>query len=316
MKVAPRQPTFAQLRILGVLCIGLAQLCCSSGCNDAEDPSRDCSVDAEDGGTDSEMSLDGDVHPGDAETQPDVGEAPALACPTKGGEMIVIPAGPFLFGQGKMEVNIPRPYCIDRTEVTVAAWNRCVADGACTGYDDWERCQAPDPTRSPNQCFPDRDDYPANFVDWFRAESFCRWAGKRLAFGAEWEKAARGTDGRNYPWGDDFHCRYAHTNRGTVYRECRGYLALSNYSVPVGTYPRGVSPYGALDMVGNVEEWIEYRTDRTVPPLESEPGITRGGSFLEGDLTVTAFGGDAMLGPGIMTIGHGIRCAWSPPEED
>jgi len=296
----------------------LLESCCSSGWHDSENPSVDSGPDAQDAdldsGSDADSGTDGDTELDAGDAEIDAEEPPLLECPTKGGDMVVIPPGPFLFGQAKTEVDIPHPYCIDVTEVTVAAWNACVADGECQGYDDWERCTELDPERSPNQCFPDRDDYPANFIDWFRADAFCRWAGKRLPFGAEWEKAARGTDGRTYPWGDEFHCRHAHVGRGTVFRECRGYLSLPNLPVAVGTYPSGVSPYGALDMVGNVKEWIEYRTDLSVPPPESEVGVSRGGDYSEGEWMVTAYSGYAMVGPGITTMGHGFRCAWGAYE--
>ena len=99
-----------------------------------------------------------------------------------------------------------------------------------------------------------------------------------------------------------------------MFRECRGYLGLPNLPVPVGSYPSGASPYGLLDMVGNVKEWIEYRTDLSEPPDESEVGVSRGGAFSEGDFMVTTYFGYAMLGPGITNNTLGFRCAFGPYE--
>ncbi len=126
---------------------------------------------------------------------------------------------------------------------------------------------------------PSRDQYPAVLVTWQQANAYCKWVGGRLPTEAEWEKAARGTDGRIYPWGNEWDVSKANT------AESRREDATS-----VGQFPTGASPYGALDMVGNVWQW----TNSLDKPYPYEPNdgredpkvgglrITRGGSWLFG----------------------------------
>ena len=128
-------------------------------------------------------------------------------------------------------------FYIDTTEVTRAAYKQCVAAGSCSP--------------PPRSCADESWDasslaqYPMTCVDWEQARAFCAWRGLRLPGEAEWERAARGGDGRIYPWGNSKPtCRKAiHAPCGEVPRE-------------VGGRPAGASPYGVLDMAGNVSEWV------------------------------------------------------------
>ena len=178
-------------------------------------------------------------------------------------------------------------YYMDRTEVTNAAYARCVNAGAC---------QPPiltnSLTRDPYFGNPTYDNYPVVYIDWERANTFCQWRNARLPTEAEWEKAARGEDGRLFPWGDD-------PIDGTRANYCDKHCTMSQADLsnddgygdtsPVGSYPDGASPYGIFDMVGNASEWVAdwYQKDYyTISPLENPAGPAsgdlrgvRGGSF-------------------------------------
>jgi formylglycine-generating enzyme required for sulfatase activity len=132
-------------------------------------------------------------------------------------------------------------YWIDQTEVTNAMYAGCVAAGVC-------EAPLPDDDEFTAELFYDRpgyEDFPIVNVNWFHAQAYCEWAGRRLPTEAEWEKAARGTDGRTYPWGEEADCLRAN------YEDC-----AINSLTRTGRYPKGASPYGALDMAGNVTEWV------------------------------------------------------------
>lgn len=156
-------------------------------------------------------------------------------------------------------------FLIDRTEVTQAAYARCLAAGSCGA----PRCEW-----APNE----RADEPVRCVTWAQARAYCAWAGKRLPSEAEWEKAARGSDGRRYPWGNAAPtCALA------------SYVRCGVTPAAVGAHPSGASPYGALDMAGNVDEWVEdwysteyYRTCPARDPLGPSSGmqrVVRGGAY-------------------------------------
>ncbi len=160
--------------------------------------------------------------------------------------MAVIPAGEFWMGcnekvDSKCNKDEKRgdnvyvgAFSIDKHEVTVALYRKCVEAGKCSndGLTSWKKC---------NWDKSGREDHPMNCVDWYQAKKYCAWARKRLPTEAEWEKAARGTDGKIYPWGNRWDSSRANVGEhGTV---------------SVGSYPSGASPYGVYDMAGNVWEW-------------------------------------------------------------
>ena len=200
------------------------------------------------------------TRPKPAPPPPVVKSLPAtISTPT--GEMVLVPAGSFLFGEKKEPVSLPAFY-IDKTEVTNAA------------YADF--CRATNRPLPP--AFPENQpDYPVVNVSILDAQLFVKWAGKRLPTAREWEKAARGTDGRDFPWGNQADPSKANINTKQIQ--------------PVTGYAAGASPYGALQMIGNVWELVdEFRTPGPhalefgkllkPPATPDEPWYTiRGGSF-------------------------------------
>lgn len=198
------------------------------------------------------------------------------------GRMVAVAAGDFVMGlDGYDEVEKPKRtvvlagFSIDAFEITNQEYNRCVEDGKCNpgAFSD-------DPqSASPRQ--------PVVGVTWTDAATYCAWAKKRLPTEAEWEKAARGTDSRLYPWGTEADCTKA--NYGTVTGINLGCQENPGRVVSVGSYAIGASPYGALDMAGNVQEWVaDWYLDKYYSgapnkdpqgPAKGEYRVIRGGSF-------------------------------------
>ena len=131
-------------------------------------------------------------------------------------------------------------YWIDQTDVTNAMYAQCGAAGNCTGPHDTSSH-----SRSNYYGSSQYADYPVINVDWNQTGVYCRWAGRRLLTEAEWEKAARGTDGRIYPWRNQAPDATLANNNDHV-----------GDTPKVGSYPAGASPNGALDLAGNVSEWV------------------------------------------------------------
>jgi formylglycine-generating enzyme required for sulfatase activity len=127
-------------------------------------------------------------------------------------------------------------FWMDKVEVTNAMYLKCLQAGMCTA-------PVSDNIYYANWIY---RDHPIVYITWDQANQYCQWAGRRLPTEAEWEKAARGTDGRKYPWGDE-----QPTPRLANYSD-----SLIGESVSSFRYPLGASPYGVLNMSGNVREWI------------------------------------------------------------
>jgi formylglycine-generating enzyme required for sulfatase activity len=177
-------------------------------------------------------------------------------------DRVVVPAGPFVRGSTRADDERPREtrrlpaFRIDRTEVTRAAYARCVAARRCPAT-------AADLSTEPG--------LPMTDVTWHEAKAYCLFAGGRLPRELEWEKAARGADGREYPWGNDADCGRANWGNFDGEGPCVG--KNPGRPVAVGSFPGGASPYGALDLGGNVWEWVEDAYD-----LDPERRVVRGGS--------------------------------------
>lgn len=199
----------------------------------------------------------------------------------KRSDRVRIPAGPFVEGSTRgdederpQRTKVLPAFAIDRTEVTRSDYRRCVAARRCKPLPG-----LPDPPASPAGA-PDADEkLPVSNVSWKEAQTFCRFAGGRLPSEAEWEKAARGTDGREYPWGNEALCDRANWGNFDGEGPCAG--RNPGRPVAVGQYPTGASPYGVLDLAGNVWEWVADRYDDDPTARAAGPAVrrvVRGGS--------------------------------------
>lgn len=237
-------------------------------------------------------------------------------------DMVFVPAGEFIMGTSEKELEqylllfpYRRPsrfydeqpqrivyldaFYIDKYEVTNEQYGKFLKETGRTPPPFW------------NDKLYNQPNQPVVGVSWEDAKAYAEWAGKRLPTEAEWEKAARGTDGRIWPWGNEWDPTKLNANDvGTV----DGYV----YSAPVGSYPQGVSPYGVYDMAGNAWEWVADWYDKDYykygpkinpkGPPTGENHVARGGSWdMNNDFTRCAsrFG----LNPGSLLTG--IRCAKS-----
>ncbi len=195
-------------------------------------------------------------------------------------------------------------YGIDRTEVTNADYRRCVLAGACLP----SRLPADEPRFS-------APSLPVAGLTWREARAYCRFARGRLPTEAEWERAARGADGRRFPWGHFYNDRLAnHGQVGLRPDTVDGFA----YAAPVGSFPGGASPYGLLDMAGNVAEWTadfyapdDLHVSHAVDPHGADQGglrVIRGGSFRTPAYMTRTTARDA-AGEGQARADVGVRCA-------
>jgi formylglycine-generating enzyme required for sulfatase activity len=201
-------------------------------------------------------------------------------------------------------------FYMDKYEVTNAQYAACVAAGRCTPpHED----SSSDRSRYYGEAA--FENYPVIKVDWDQAKTYCEWRGARLPTEAEWEKAARGTDGRVYPWGN-----YAPTCLLANFDPSGGTECVGDTSA-VGSYPEGISPYGIYDLAGNVWEWVADWYDAnyyTSSPSRNPAGpamgtrrVLRGGSWYDYEYHLRA---SLRLrnGPDLWNNYVGFRCSRSP----
>lgn len=254
------------------------------------------------------------------------------ACPAG---MVFVPAGTFTMGspdgEGKDDERPAHPvklqgYCLGGTEVTVASYRDCVHEKRGE-----LQCTPPRPQPSCNWTNPARGQHPINCVDWTQADTYCKWAGGALPTEAQWEYAARGADGRKYPWGSEPprnnrlnacgpECAGSHENRQTMYDKPDKFVETA----PVGSFPDGAGPFGALDLAGNVFEWVAdwyapYAASATPAQDPTGPAtggdkpvhVLRGATYYSGDpLMARGAARFPALGSGSPTAG--FRCVQKP----
>ncbi len=237
-------------------------------------------------------------------------------------QMVTIPAGAFLMGTDDPRSNrgnrpqhkvVLRSYMIDKYPVTQAQYARFVAANHYRPPLNWAN------QRIPRGLL----EHPVTMVSWNNARDYCAWAGKRLPTEAEWEKAARGTDGRRWPWGNGFRTDVLNT-----------YYSV-RHTTPVDQYPEGASPYGVMDMAGNVSEWTAsiyapYPGSDADPaefkPQELDPNyhtgsdakerneyrVRRGGSWKSDPFATSTYHRNYSL-PNYASDFFGFRCAKEMP---
>jgi formylglycine-generating enzyme required for sulfatase activity len=246
-------------------------------------------------------------------------------------EQVYVPAGEFIMGSdapeakrtitgGRAYPEIPvntvylDGYWIDKYEVTTGQYALCVDAGVC--QPPFNPVSETSPKYWGN---PDFSNYPVIWVNWYMARAYCEWTGRRLPTEAEWEKAARGTDGRTYPWGNDpltgERANFCDIN---CPRTIANGLFNDGYAgtAPVGSYPAGASPYGALDMSGNVWEWTgtlvmpyPYDANDGREDLEAKgERVWRGGPYSNGIWWMRSSVRYRSV-PGYWWMNLGFRCA-------
>ncbi|NOT24421.1 MAG: SUMF1/EgtB/PvdO family nonheme iron enzyme [Nitrospiraceae bacterium] len=233
-----------------------------------------------------------------------------VSSPHQDQSMVLIPAGDFTMGSSMGdpdELPVRKVYVdaffIDKHQTSVGKYGTFLDATSHEAPADWDVMN-----KSMHQ------KRPVVNVDWADAEAYCKWAGKRLATEAEWEKAARGTDGRIYPWGNELPTDFHANMKKEVWNN---HVVLT----PVGMFEGGKSPYGVYDMAGNVWEWINdwysrdyYKTGPLKNPTGPSKGdykVIRGGSWGSSPKDLRSTDRESRL-PSFGGLGTGFRCAKTP----
>ena len=225
-----------------------------------------------------------------------------------GEEMVLVPGGPFLMGKSRRSVEINAFY-MDRMPVTNREY---LAFVEVTGYRPTDAGASRFISHLRSGKIPrGQEDHPVVYVSWLDARAYAMWAGKRLPTEAEWEKAARGTDGRKYPWG-----------RAEPGAKKANYGRKDGAPGRVGSCPEGASPYGILDLAGNVWEWCDdhdspsfYADGPSYNPRNEQPGerallVMRGGSYMFGPRSLRTYARTSFEAE-VRFAGGGFRCVRS-----
>jgi len=226
---------------------------------------------------------------------------PGPVTPPRG--MIRISAGDFLVGRAAAKANIPYDFYLDEVPVTNKEFYEFMKQtGFMLNHPSWQftkfiRHVTTGARRSPN--------HPITMVTWYDAQAFAAWAGKRLPTALEWERAARGRNGRLYPWGNDFEqsrCNSAESNLGRT--------------TPVRLYENGRSEDGCVDMAGNVFEWVDDWA--AIPRMSTAPNsekVNRGASYARWAEDLVSWYTESDP-PDLRMSDVGFRCAWDSQRTD
>ena len=251
-----------------------------------------------------------------------------------GMTLMYVPEGEFIMGDDFSERELPAhmvyldAYWIDQTEVTNAMYSECVLQGGCISPNDVKSL-----TRKEYYDQAQFTNFPVIYVSWDKAAKYCEWAGARLPTEAEWEKAARGTDGRQWPWAPSDEYRTGDSGlsvedweygAGNSIRDAATSCQQANWgncmsdTSAVATFDKGKSPYGLYDMAGNVAEWvadyyeknyyIQSPPNNPTGPSDGNERVLRGGAFNNLEFNVRA-GVRSGVVPLAADYYIGFRCA-------